>query len=112
MDENIKNKLNEKKATFTVKAKEKGTALANWCIDHPVQASAITALIARVVRTAMKEHRYQKEEYARRTREYDPSIGMYYDLRRPLTNKEKVELSKRHKRGESIGDILSSFNVL
>ena len=112
MNEELKNKINEKKDTFIDAAKEKGNALLEWCIDNPLKAGIIFSILTKVGKTAVSEHKYRRDERKRHTREYDPSLGLYYDLKRPLTNREKLELSRRHQNGESIGDILNSFNVL
>ena len=112
MDEQIKEKLNTQKENIITKLKDKGNALLNWSIDHPIQASFLIALVGRACKGAMRERRNHIEDTRRQMREYDPSLGLYYDLRRSLTNKEKLELSKRHQSGESIGDILQSFRVL
>ncbi len=43
---------------------------------------------------------------------YDRSLGHYWRLRRPLSNREWVAIEKRRKHGERLADILNSMNVL
>lgn len=43
---------------------------------------------------------------------YDRSLGHYWKLRRELTNSEWVEIDKRKKNGEHLGDILDELKVL
>lgn len=112
MNEETKQKFEAKKTSCITKAKEYGNSILNWAIDHPVQAGLVVSFLTKLSQKALVEHRDRKNELRRRTREYDPTIGVYYDLKRPLTNKEKLELSRRHKNGEPIGDILDEFNVL
>ncbi len=112
MTDETREKIKTKKDETINKAKEKGNKVLDWMVDNPMKTSIIAAVLGRIVTNVYREHKYQRAERARNTREYDPSLGMYYDLRRPLTNKEKLELSRRHSNGESIGDILESFHVL
>lgn len=112
MNEELKDKFNKKKNSVLSKAKEKGEALLGWAIDNPIKAGVIFLILSRVGQSAMRERRHRWSSIDRECHEYDPSLGVYYDLRRPLTNKEKLELSRRHANGEAIGDILASFKVL
>lgn len=43
---------------------------------------------------------------------YDPRSGLHWQLRRPLTNAERIELERRRRLGEDAGEILSSMRVL
>lgn len=43
---------------------------------------------------------------------YDPRTGLHWQLRRPLSNDERMELERRRRLGEDAGDILSSMRVL
>lgn len=43
---------------------------------------------------------------------YDPRTGLHWQLRRPLSNSERMELERRRRLGEDAGDILSSMRVL
>lgn len=110
MEQNVsaKEKFEEKKSSFVTRIKEKANDTANWVMDHPIQATIIGGIIAKLLRTGYSEYKTRQRD----TRTYDPTIGSYYNLRRPLTNKEKLELSERHKGGESIGDILAGMRVL
>lgn len=112
MTDETKEKIRNKKDDAVNKAKEKGNKVLDWMVENPVKTSIIAAVLGRIFAATYREYRYNRAERAKNTREYDPSLGMYYDLRRPLTNKEKLELSRRHNNGESIGDILESFHVL
>lgn len=110
MEENqsVKEKFEEKKNGFITRVKEKANNAANWAMDHPVQTAVISSILAKLVRTGYSSYKTRQRD----VRTYDPTIGSYYDLKRPLTNKEKLELSERHKSGESIGDILAGMRVL
>ena len=43
---------------------------------------------------------------------YDHSLGCHYDLKRKMTNNEKLELARRKERGEKTGDILRDMKLL
>lgn len=43
---------------------------------------------------------------------YDHSLGCHYDLKRRMTNNEKLELARRKERGEKTGDILRDMKLL
>lgn len=43
---------------------------------------------------------------------YDPSLGVYYELSKKLSNHQKIELDQRRQAGERIGNILREMNVL
>ena len=55
MNEELKNKINEKKDTFIDAAKEKGNALLEWCIDNPLKAGIIFSILTKVGKTAVSE---------------------------------------------------------
>ena len=112
INDEVKAKFKEKKDKAVNQVKEKGNAVLDWMVDNPVKAGIVVTFGTKILGTALNNFKTRKNVYNRNTREYDPSLGFYYDLRRPLTNKEKLELSRRHNNGEEIGDILDSFNVL
>lgn len=58
-------------------------------------------------RAAVREEKRLKELYV-----YDNHTRRYYKLRRPLTNRERLEIDSREARGERLGSILSSMRVL
>ena len=43
---------------------------------------------------------------------YDPRTGLHWQLRRPLTNTERMELERRRRLGEDAGSILADMRVL
>lgn len=49
---------------------------------------------------------------ARDEKHYDRKNRIWYDLRRPMTNSEKLEFSRRKADGESDGEILSDMNLI
>lgn len=49
---------------------------------------------------------------ARDEKHYDRKNRIWYDLRRPMTNSEKLEFSRRRSEGETDGEILSDMNLI
>lgn len=43
---------------------------------------------------------------------YDPRTGLHWQLRRPLSNSERMELERRRRLGEDAGSILADMRVL
>ena len=112
MTDETREKLKNKRDKAFNTAKTKGNAILDWMVENPMKTSILVAILSKFGVSIYREAKYRRVERDRQTREYDPSMGFYYDLRRPLTNKEKLELSRRHNNGEPIGDILASFKVL
>lgn len=54
----------------------------------------------------------KKEEERRERRVYDPSMGDWWDLKKPLTNNERLELERRVADGELRGDVLRDMGKL
>lgn len=74
----------------------------------PVVVGGVTVL-ARVIgkQARIKQEKNLKELYV-----WDPKLGMYYQLRKKMTNAQRLELDRRKEAGESIGNILASMKVL
>jgi len=74
----------------------------------PVIGGVVTAGIKAINKHAkLHKEQHLKNEYC-----YDRSLGHYWELRRKLTNSERVEIDKRKKNGERLADILDSLKVL
>ena len=99
-----------------LKAKEKFSAVKNWCANNSELAIAIGTGVAGVigwgVKTLAKAHSQHKEELLKNNYCYDRSLGHYWKLKRELTNSEWVEIDQRKKSGERLADILDSLKVL
>lgn len=74
----------------------------------PIVITGATTLI-RVVGKNVNLH---KEKDLKTLYCYDRSLGHYWALRRPLTNREWIEIDRRKKNGERLADILSELKVL
>lgn len=117
--ETLKVKIEEKWKDVKWKAREKTEDTLNWIYNNkemvviaaPVVAGALK-VTAKAVGGAMRSHNQDKAIKNRDMRCYDPSQGHYWELKRKLSSNEWMRVNDRHKKGESLGDILSSMNVL
>lgn len=87
-----------------------------WCYENPMLSmilipSAIGA-VGTIATATAKSIKTKSEEKKRTMQIYDPEMGQYLDLKRPLKVSEKVELAERHRAGENITLILDDMNRL
>lgn len=105
-----------KKAELKQKAKEKYNSVKTWCANNTELAlaigSGVVGVVGWVAKTAVKAHSQHKEEAIKNLYWYDPSLGKYWRLKHSLSNKECLEVDRRHANGERLADILDSMKVL
>lgn len=98
------------------KAKEFSFNVLGWCVENKELAALLIPFIfgmtAKTTKSIKRRTQKHHEEVERRTHIYDRSEGHYWRLRRPLSSKEWVNVSKRKESGESYRDIFNSMNVL
>lgn len=121
MDENKTVDINEFKREAKIrKIKAKFEEIKNKAVDfvtdHPTEALALaTTLIGSAVGLARRADRKKDLREQQRLREeyiYDRSLGSYWKTRRKLSNSEKLEIERRRRQGESLGEILRSMRLL
>ena len=59
-----------------------------------------------------KIHASNREDYIHERRHWDPRAGEYYESRRKLNKREKLEMDERYRAGESKIQILNSMGLL
>ena len=101
------------------KVKEKVRNVGEWVSAHPMETTAILTGVGYAAKATVKIATSHNTKVAAKTAErskemywYDPSLGHYWKLRRPLTTGESIEVSKRRANGESLGAILEELRVL
>lgn len=97
--------------------KEKVKTGWKWCMDNKgdvLFALGVGAAAAKTVNSLKSGGKTatQREYEGRQFRVYDPHTGLYYKLRREMTNREKVELDRRSLKGETYGMILDDMGLL
>lgn len=98
------------------KVEEMKDKVKDFVMDHPTEALALaTTLIGSAVGLARRADRKKDLREQQRLREeyiYDRSLGSYWKTRRKLSNSEKLEIERRRRQGESLGEILRSMRLL
>lgn len=113
-EEKLKDKLNEAKEKVSEKAgeainwtKENWQAvLAGAAVAIPLATSAVKLVKSLKGSAADKHEERMKNCY------YDPSTGLHWDLKRMLSNSERIELMQRKRDGEYTEDILMDMKLL
>lgn len=113
-EEKLKDKLNEAKE----KVSEKASEAINWTKDNWQAVLAGAAVAIPLATSAVKLVKSLKGSAADRHEDrmkncyYDPSTGLHWDLKRMLSNSERIELMQRKRDGEYTEDILMDMKLL
>jgi putative protein kinase ArgK-like GTPase of G3E family len=74
----------------------------------PVVIGGMTVMVKAISRhNKLTQEKSLKELFV-----WDPKLGLYYQLRKAMTNSQRLELERRKEAGESIGQILASMKLL
>lgn len=105
-----------KKAQIREWCTDKKQKAENWVHEHKEQivtyGPIVVGGIAAGAKMLSKHAALAKEQDLKDLYCYDRSLGHYWKLRRELTNDEWLEIDKRKKNGEKLGDILDELKVL
>lgn len=105
-------KLEEKKR----KVKAKLAEAWEFCKEHPTESFALaTAAVGGlfgIAKRADRQATIRKEQDLKDRYVWDASIGQWWTMRKKPTSGQKLEIERRKKNGESMGDILSSMRLL
>ncbi len=84
-----------------------------WLVDHKkdILGGCYCLLCVSAVLAPFVRHR-QKTVNARKRHIYDPSMFDSWELRKPLTNNQKLVIEQRRRNGEPLGKILKDMKVL
>lgn len=90
-----------------------------WAMENKELAIAACPVIVSVVRGGtiivsdmMRRGNIKKAETLKTRFIYDRSAGHYWKLKKPLTQRQWMEISRRKDSGESMANILSSMRIL
>lgn len=96
--------------------KEKFNRFCDWCINHADLAiggfCAGLGLVSTGIKVGGKVYKRHTEIKNRDLRCYDASRGTYWELRRRLTNKDRLEIDRRMSMGDRLGEILNDLGAL
>lgn len=107
---------NDRVREFKTKATEAKDKTIEFVKDHKEIFIAAIPFVLSFGKAAYKANKKSKALKAEKNLKdlycYDRSMGHYWKLKRSLTNREWLEVSKRRKKGEAVADILESMRVL
>ena len=105
-----------KKQELRQKWNERKQKVIDWWDDNKMYVAIVVPVVGGIlskgIKAASQYHNLKMEERMKDRRLYDPTIGHYWELSRKLDNDDWVEINKRHRRGESLGEILNEMRVL
>ena len=106
----------EKTVRFKDKVREKLQSAKSWVEWHRDEIITFTPVViagaTTIIKVVGRRVNLHKQETIKNLYCYDRSLGHYWQLRRPLSNKEWLAIDARRKRGERMADILASMKVL
>lgn len=104
------------KTTYNEKVKPQVKNAVEWSIEHwyivGPAATFVGNRVKKYIDERPKEKRIEEQKYLKEIYVWDPSLGHYWQLRRPLTNSEWLEIDRRRGAGERMSTILTSLRVL
>lgn len=99
--------------------KTKTEKIIDAVVKHPIAtiivAGTVTSSVAKLMTSyaQVKNAGTKQQEINRGKLEYyDRKRDLYYSLRRPMTNYENIEFSRRRRDGEDAGEILEDMNLI
>ena len=105
----------DKKDNFKRNVKEKLHDAKDWVSCHKTELFAFGVLGVMGMRELNKAATHKERRIERNKQErmiYDPSIRDWWELKKPLTNEERVEYESRVNNGEDRGKVLYSMKKL
>ena len=106
----------QKKRERKEKFRRKVNNMTNWFYNNKelvlFATPIVTGITASTITGIRKNQKQRKEKELKERYCYDPSLGHYWKLRRELTNSEWIEIDRRKRNGERLGDILDELKVL
>ena len=97
-------------------AVDMGKRAIQWAKDNPEAALVVLGVVATAGKTAIRDasraHADKKEDDRRERYIYDRSLGMYWELRRPMTAAERRKFQELKAEGYRTGDILEVMHLI
>lgn len=72
----------------------------------------VLGLVGGMISPLIRRSRRNSLDARREKQIYDPSMGFYWETKRPLTNNQKLMIEQRHRNGEGYGKILKELHLL
>ena len=90
------------------KTKEYAEVALNFVCDHKEAILFISPFLIKGAKAFNEKSQRNKQD----RRVWDPEMGIFWQLRRPMTQEEKRYFTERVKRGNNRGDILEALKLL
>lgn len=108
--------LKQKWHDFWVRMAEKKDRFLAYCKENPDTVFGVLVVaipvIGKILLGLLRLLRNLHDDWYDKTDYYDPRTGEHWYVRRPLTNREKLNLERRYNNGESKGSILHSMGLM
>lgn len=112
----IKEKAKEAKEKLCWKAEDAKRAVKNWCYNNQENLKKVAPFVisgaAIVAKNVYRDHRKNKERRESECEFYDFRDHQWYNSKRPLTGREKLEMEELNKAGVSKGEYLKRKRIL
>lgn len=116
MKESTKDKIKLKKDAVLNWARAKKEDTKQWVADNKgliiVLVPVAVSFVGKAINNAKKQANLQEQTRLKENYCYDNRLGMYWELRRPMSNYERLIFEEKKATGDSIGSILNNMNLL
>ena len=116
MKESTKDKIKLKRDSVLNWVKTKKEDTKQWVAENKGLLIFLTPIVVgavgKAINNAGKQRNLREEARIKETYCYDNRLGMYWELRRPMSNYERLIFEERKSNGYSIGQILNEMNLL
>ena len=117
--DDLKGNVSRTAGKFVKAASEKISSGIEWAVENPEKAIAIasgavalTAGLLRASQSLAVNHRLKMEYRRKDLRFYDPHTRIHWDLKRKLTNNDRVRILDATSKGRRIDEVLREMNLL
>lgn len=116
--ESWKDKIKNAWSKFKTWCHNRAEDVKRWTEDHWYDVLKAIPLLLSATAGGIKVYKMLKGSAADRHEDrmsktyYDPSTGLHWDLRRNMTNDERIELMQRKREGEFTEEILKDMRIL
>lgn len=106
----------DEKKSFKEQVKEAPKKVKDWCVDHRQEILVFGPILigigVDIYKTTKRSHIQKEEQRLKENFIYDRTFGHYFEMSRQPKPSEWSTIDIRRKRGEYLGDILRSMDLL
>ena len=112
MNDGVDITVDIKKAERCKKWEARKERALEWWSENRQYVIIAVPIIGGVAKKAISAYSKHQQVKAQELRLWDPVLGQHWQLRRKLTNNERMLINRYKSNGESIGEILFRMKVL